>query len=177
MSRVYEDAMHRVEIPEKMDAADFAQVSEAFESIAADWPSPENYLPKIKEQITDILVARGYPAPGAAVFHRGRDFRAFVAGEQPEPGEMITLGWKYAIRFSEPLTPEREGAEVYRKIVEVENALEGGDVALVFAHALRLGAAVERFKLRRLHLKRLCCTNVLMAGRPLFPDRLIPRPL
>ena len=92
MSRVYEDAIHRVEVRDKIDAADFARVSEAFERMAADWPSPENYLPRIKEQVTKILVARGYPAPESLVLHRGRKFRTCVAGEQAEPGEKMNVG-------------------------------------------------------------------------------------
>jgi hypothetical protein len=153
MTRVYKDAVHRVEVPEKDDTSDPAQVIEAFERMAADWPSAENFLPKLKEQITDILVMRGYPAPDAEVFYRGRDPRPVLAGELPEPGERITLGWKFALQYSEPLTVEREAADVYCNIVVVEDALEGGEAALVFAHALKLGAAVKRFKLRRLHLK------------------------
>ena len=135
MSRVYEDAIHRVEVRDKIDAADFARVSEAFESMAAAWPSPENYLPRIKDQVTNILVARGYPAPESLVLHRGRKFRTCVAGEQAEPGETMNLGWKFACHFADPLTPEREAAEIYVKVVAVENALAGADAAEVFAHA------------------------------------------
>ncbi len=150
MTKVYEDAMHRAEVHNDVIDTELARLTE---SLATDWPTPENYLPKIKQQITDFLVALGHPEPGVKVIHRERDWRIFAAGMWPEAGEVVNSGWSYTRRYSEPLTPEREAADIYFIIIEVETALSRGDMANVFAHALRLGAAVNRFNARRLHLR------------------------
>jgi hypothetical protein len=154
--------MHRVEASVELGEADLARFAELSQ---AEWPSPENYLPKIKEQITAILIGRGYPEPGASVFHRGTVWRQFEAGDRPEPGEAVSPGWGYVRRNADPLTPEREAADLYVIVLEVEAALQAADAALVFAHALRLGAAANRFNSRRLHLKSV--TRGVKVGKAL----------
>jgi len=41
----------------------------------------------------------------------------------------------------------------------------------------KVGEAMSIANYRRFAEPALCCTNLLIAGRPLSPDRLIPRPL
>lgn len=78
---------------------------------------------------------------------------------------MANPGWNYTRLYSEHLTPEREAADLYRQIIEVENALDSGDVGQVFAHTVRLGVAVSRFNLRRLHLKSVTQATKMAGGR------------
>lgn len=148
--QVFEDAMHRQEIndqPTEDDLRLFAERS------VAKWPTPEQYLPGLKKQISAFLTASGFPAPEQAVFHRGRFWCERFDGERPDQGAPVSAGWAYARRTTEPLTPEREAADLYFYIIGVEQALTKTDPDLVFAHAVILGSAVNRFNARQLHLE------------------------
>lgn len=159
--RVFEDSMHRQEVddqPSEDDLRRFADLS------VADWPTPTQYLPKLREQISAILTGSGFPAPEQAVFHRGRFWCERMEGERPNRGAPVSPGWAYSRRYAEPLTAEREAADLYFCIVGVENALSEGAPDRVFAHAVILGSAVNRFNLRRLHLKAVARGQKVAGG-------------
>ncbi|MFP1645695.1 hypothetical protein [Pontitalea aquivivens] len=151
VTHVWRDAMHAVERKTVKDAT-FEDIKGAMDEINASWPTPQKILPKIKAGAADVVVKEGFPDPGISVNHKGRFWCEHVGKTLPR-GCTFAPGWAYIQKHTDPLTPCHEAAQLYFNALEVEWAIESGDVEKVFAQTLRLGWAVNRFRERTLHLK------------------------
>lgn len=148
---VRKDAMSRVENRE-LETED--ELKAFTGEISRDWPRPDTTIPQLKEDLAQILIQEGFPDPRVRV----------TAPSEVFAGQSVSLfGWAYVKREverewrdgapDEGMPLAYEAALLFKRVVEVEQALEFGDQARVFAESFRLGSEVNAFNARRGYLK------------------------